>query len=46
MAQYNGRLLIKVKSDDIWDKLNDINLSKYGISENIKDFVSADSNAL
>ena len=46
MAEYNGRLFIKVKSNDTWNKLNDISLNKYGISGTIKDLISDNSNEL
>ena len=46
MAQYNGRLYIKVKDNEIWDKLSDLNISKYGIKGSIKDSVFINSNEL
>lgn len=46
MAQYYGRLYIKVKNHDIWDELNNIKISQYGIYGNFNDLVPTDCNEL
>ena len=44
MAQYYGRLYIKVKNHDIWDELNNIKISQYGIYGNFNYLVPTDCN--